>query len=75
MFLLWCQDITKAELKSRTFKFSKFYSQLSDDVKPVGVQFFQCEWDKTVRQALLHTLGELAWLPMYEIYPDCGYVG
>lgn len=64
----------------RDFKCSDFYLQFADRLMPIGLKFFQTEWDLSVRQAF-HTKYDLRepvynlvqeprFLPKYEKYPD-----
>ncbi|GAB1602361.1 39S ribosomal protein L38, mitochondrial-like isoform X1 [Argonauta hians] len=43
-------------LEQRTFKNIDFYKKYEDDLTAVSLQFFQCEWDKSVTQLFHNTL-------------------
>ncbi|XP_067944253.1 large ribosomal subunit protein mL38-like [Watersipora subatra] len=50
-------NVTDTDLHSRTFNFSEFYSKLADNGGiPVGIRFFQSEWDSSVKDTFHHVL-------------------
>ena len=50
---------TKPDLKGRGFNVKSFFSKYKDAVVPVGLSFFQTEWDLTVRDLFHKTLGNI----------------
>ncbi|CAI9723010.1 Hypothetical predicted protein [Octopus vulgaris] len=55
-------------LEERTFKNLDFYKKFEDDLTPVGLQFFQSEWDKSVTQ-VFHDILEMPEPSFEFIYP------
>lgn len=53
---------SRSNLDNRTFKNSEFYAQYEDSLTPVGLAFFQSEWDQSVREVFHHILGTVYFL-------------
>ncbi|XP_053612666.1 large ribosomal subunit protein mL38 [Plodia interpunctella] len=74
VFVLYKQDghvsydlpkvIQSSPLEERTFITREWYKQYQDAITPVGLAFFQCDWDQTVRDFFHHTLKTKE--PIYE---------
>ncbi|XP_071397611.1 large ribosomal subunit protein mL38 isoform X2 [Centroberyx affinis] len=58
-------------LADRTFKTVDFYRKHQDNMTPVGLAFFQCQWDESVTNTFHNTLNmkepvfEFVWPPVY----------
>uniref|UniRef100_UPI003AAD74A1 large ribosomal subunit protein mL38 isoform X2 n=1 Tax=Centroberyx gerrardi TaxID=166262 RepID=UPI003AAD74A1 len=58
-------------LVDRTFKTVDFYRKHQDNMTPVGLAFFQCQWDESVTNTFHNTLDmkepvfEFVWPPVY----------
>ncbi|KAL4234059.1 39S ribosomal protein L38 [Mactra antiquata] len=59
-------------LRERTFETLEFYRERQDDITPVGICFFQAEWDNSVRN-VFHNILDMNE-PRFEFLPPAPYV-
>lgn len=59
-------------LRERTFRNADFYRKYEDTLTPVGLAFFQCEWDETVSEFFHKTLDMRE--PIYEYEHRMPYI-
>ncbi|CAG9578722.1 unnamed protein product [Danaus chrysippus] len=73
VFVLYKQDgqlkydlpkVTSTSLEDRTFQTREWYKKYQDNITPIGLAFFQSDWDKTVRDFFHTTLNMKE--PVYE---------
>ena len=51
-------DSCSTELEERSHRTVDFFTDHADDLRPVGLAFFQSEWDETVRHVFHHVFSK-----------------